>query len=329
VIQNTLCVCAVSAALACGLADRSEHADPGGEAGEDDGAGETENGGPGDDEPGGEDSLLDVGMPDFPGDPSEDEPCKKVDLLFVIDNSGSMGPHQANLIANFPGFVDGMKTELAEAEDYHIGIVTSDAYFENGDGCTDIGHLVTQTGGPGSSDSVCAPYSTGKRYMDDTEPDLYDKFACAAHVGTRGSSHEAPVEAAYQGISPGLNAAGACNEGFVRDDALLVIVIVTDEDDEMATEDCPWCGSEGTPPEWFDTIVGHKGGIEENVVVIAIVGQGWQQDCTNVLAVNIIEMTEMFTYGIVGDVCNPSYADFFAETLATIDLACEGFTPPG
>jgi hypothetical protein len=49
----------------------------------------------------------------------------------------------------------------------------------------------------------------------------------------------------------------------------------------------------------------------------------------NAEAVNIIEMTEMFTYGIVGDVCEPSYADFLTETLATIDLACDNFTPPG
>ena len=31
--------------------------------------------------------------------------CSKMDLLFVIDNSGSMGEEQTNLIANFPTFI--------------------------------------------------------------------------------------------------------------------------------------------------------------------------------------------------------------------------------
>ena len=36
------------------------------------------------------------------GDSSTDAGCKKVDLLFVIDNSGSMADEQINLVSSFP-----------------------------------------------------------------------------------------------------------------------------------------------------------------------------------------------------------------------------------
>jgi hypothetical protein len=50
---------------------------------------------------------------------------KDVDILFVIDNSGSMGEEQANLGANFPSFIDVLEAEDVEAN-YRIGITTTD-----------------------------------------------------------------------------------------------------------------------------------------------------------------------------------------------------------
>jgi hypothetical protein len=321
--------CAVVLALACGGDTRGEAstAAPSTDATSETGVADSDAEGGGDGPEEGDDGIhYDVGtMPDLVGD----ESCAKLDLLFVIDDSGSMALHQANLIANFPAFVEGMQTELADADSYHVGIVTSDAYGPNADGCTDLGHLVTQTGGPGSSEATCAPFATNERYMDGTEPDLAQKFGCVAQVGVHGSSHEAQVEAAYRATAPENNVEGACNASFIREDALLVVVIVTDEDDTMATEECPWCGSEGTVADWFETLVAHKQGIEENIVVLSIVGHQWQADCPAAKAENIIEMTEMFTYGSLGDVCAPDYADFFSDALSVIDTACDGFTPPG
>ncbi|MFO7561219.1 MAG: hypothetical protein R6X02_01145 [Enhygromyxa sp.] len=50
---------------------------------------------------------------------------KDVDILFVIDNSGSMGEEQANLGANFPTFIGVLEAEDVEAN-YRIGITTTD-----------------------------------------------------------------------------------------------------------------------------------------------------------------------------------------------------------
>ncbi|MCB0357749.1 MAG: VWA domain-containing protein, partial [Bdellovibrionales bacterium] len=47
-----------------------------------------------------------------------------VDILFVIDNSGSMGNHQANLARNVVSFTSSIVNNVLL--DYHIGVVTSD-----------------------------------------------------------------------------------------------------------------------------------------------------------------------------------------------------------
>ncbi len=50
---------------------------------------------------------------------------KDVDILFVIDNSGSMGEEQANLSANFPSFINVLEAPDVKAN-YRIGVTTTD-----------------------------------------------------------------------------------------------------------------------------------------------------------------------------------------------------------
>src|SRR5881394_453671 len=57
----------------------------------------------GDDTGGGPDAGGDPVFP--PDDSGNGAGCTKIDVLFVIDNSGSMGQEQTNLIANFPMFI--------------------------------------------------------------------------------------------------------------------------------------------------------------------------------------------------------------------------------
>ena len=53
----------------------------------------------------------------------EINPIRNVDIVFVIDNSGSMSEEQANLARNFPVFMD----ELAglQGADFQIASVTT------------------------------------------------------------------------------------------------------------------------------------------------------------------------------------------------------------
>lgn len=269
-----------------------------------------------------------------------DTGCTKVDLLFVIDSSGSMLDEQQTLVASFPEFVAAMQAQLANTESFHVGVTTSDAYPSNEQQCVLDGALVTQTGGEGASNKGCLPFTSGKRWMDETE-ELGSKFACAGQVGTSGDGNERPMYTMLRAVNPDLNAPGACNDGFIREDALLVVVVITDEEDDHEVPGCSVAqpGSPGEPLDWFNGLVFAKGGVESNIVVLSLIGPV-DPTCPGLdkcnggingaeLSSRISQFTSMFTYGSVGQICAPSYKQFFSDAISVIDSACENFMPPG
>ncbi len=275
------------------------------------------------------------------GDGGGTDSCTNVDILFVIDDSSSMGDNQQSLVASFPGFVAGIEASLQNAGSVHIGIVTSDDYAFNDPSCRHIGDLVTQTGGFDASGQVCGPFASGGRYLDEGEPDLASKFACAAKVGSQGNDDEKVMRGLLNALRPELNApdSGACNAGFARDDSLLVIVLISDEDDvpepymcdpnDAFDNPCDTVGSTGTPDEWKAELGGYKSNLDTNVVVLALVGLAGDNACGAVPASKLIGFANRFgANGYTDDVCAASYDQFFAAALPIIDQACEDYVPP-
>jgi hypothetical protein len=285
---------------------------------------------------------FDLGIVPDGGALPDDTGCENVDLLFVIDNSGSMADEQQNLINSFPGFAAAMQSQLESAESYHVGVVTSDTNAYNSLGCTLPGALVTKTGGLDASNQTCTPYASGKNYMNEDD-DLGQKFQCAAKVGIGGSGNEQPMYTMGQAIGAALNGPGACNDGFIREDALLVVVVITDEEDDHEVNACnqlPQSGSPGEPSDWYNTLVSAKQGIETNVVVLSLIGPPAPNTCPALDKCNggiqgaevgerIAQFTQMFTYGTIGQVCAPNFDTFFSDAIGVIDSACKNFKPPG
>lgn len=257
--------------------------------------------------------------------------CPNVDVLFVIDNSGSMADQQQSLIASFGGFVKGMQERLSGAKSYHIGVVSTDDYGGN-NGCGLIGDLITQTNGPNSTNATCAPFAGGGRFLTDAEPNLAAKFSCVAQIGTGGDDDERPARALMNALDPARNGPGACNAGFSRKDSLLVLVVITDEDDVPDGCDGQTCmtyGSGGTPDEWTSAVIQHKGGIAQNIVVLSLIGRKLDNPCGAVPASKMLGFTNNFgENGFIGDVCAQSYDQFFLDALPVIDKACENYIPP-
>ena len=122
-----------------------------------------------------------------------------VDILFVIDNSGSMGSNQTNLKNNFDAF---MAAFIAAGVDYHIGIITTDT-------SDFIGDVIT----------ISTP---------DPLTEFNDQIDSAT---TTGSAIEQGLLKSYEATSGTGDAAPGAATGFFRDSARLVIVYVSDEPD--------------------------------------------------------------------------------------------------
>lgn len=200
--------------------------------------------------------------------------------------------------------------------------------------CEDVmGAGVQYPRGIGASNVDCA-FATGRSYMDANEPDLAASFACAAKVGTGSSADtEQPMDALTQAVMAG-TAAASCNEGFLRDDAILVVTVITDENDEPDD-------STGSPQGWYQALKDAKHGDDGAVVVLGLVGDndlpgGICQPLSIDFATGaepaprLREFVGLFgERGLVGSVCATDYAPFFASTIEAIGQACDAFVPPG
>ena len=275
--------------------------------------------------------------------------CKKVDFLFVIDNSASMEDNQAALIASFPGFIDAIQNKLTDADDYHVMVVDSDddgrckqpCNMGNANvmefcakkmyhACTTELDVCDTTRGAGvvhpvglfATNAVC-PIAGGNRYILPEEPDLLGTFACVATVGTAGNPSERPMNGLTEALSPVLNGPGGCNAGFLRDDAILVITFLSDD---------PNYEDEGTPQDWFDAVVAAKQGNKDAIVVAGLIPQP-AMGCGGGGPTNGTHWAEFLAMwgerGIPGSICEPDYAPFFAQAVEVISETCENFTPPG
>lgn len=164
-------------------------------------------------------------------------PVRDVDLLFVIDNSGSMREEQQSLAAWSEDSLFGvLKTQALEDFNLHVAVVSTDVgagpYGIMGcEGNGDNGSMQTlpsSDGCPTPSGSyisnIAGPDGTRLANHDGT---VSEAFACIAQLGVSGCGFEQTLEAmkrALDGSNPG-------NEGFLREDALLAVIIVSDEDD--------------------------------------------------------------------------------------------------
>jgi hypothetical protein len=178
-------------------------------------------------------------------------PGNKVDLLFMVDDSSSMGAMQDELKSKFGEFLK-IFDNLAQTgfyTDLQIGVVTSDyGAGSKGDEPSQNARCDPYGGGKHgflqSGDGRCGPpighpyieyvYGAGGSVHNNLPPgkSLADTFTCMASVGAEGCGFEHQLEAVYAALKNKKE-----NAGFLRDDALLAVVFVTNEDDGSAPPD--------------------------------------------------------------------------------------------
>ncbi|MCU1276649.1 MAG: hypothetical protein JWM53_195, partial [bacterium] len=177
---------------------------------------------------------------------------RNVDILVMIDNSPGTSPKIAELRNRFPALLQRLGDFAANGQpaSYHIGVVDSDLgagpFTLNQGQCHPDGDggLLRVGPGPGASGpAVCAGLTlgNGERFIDYDSGsgatniggfNVADAFSCISQVGTAGCGFEAPLEAVYRVLTT-----PSVNPGFLRDDSLIAVLWMTDEDDCSAPPD--------------------------------------------------------------------------------------------
>ncbi len=270
---------------------------------------------------------------------------KKIDFLFVISNANTMAIKQERLLAAFPGFMDAIE---AKGIDKHILVTTSRPLWKMYD-CADcisdcdkngsppecgaqltecdskLGAAYTFPHGEGATNRRCT-LAGGTPYITSKEVQVDSAFKCLATVGIGGTNAYA-AGAVRAAISPAMNAEGACNDGFLRKDALLVITIITDTGDVDSLD---------SPEEWAADVLAAKNGDPDAIYLLVITSDA---DIPGHLCkpeqVGLDEKgrlrvwTEMMDHASNQSICAEDYVPFFEDALTTIFELCESFVPPG
>jgi hypothetical protein len=166
-------------------------------------------------------------------------PNRDLDILFVVDSSGSMTDHQIELALNFPLMMDALGQLESGLPNLHIGVVTSDMGTQGSNGA--VGPAIGAPGAGGCADVGDDGDLIGSAFMNDRyiididdgaggrttnySSGLRDVFANIAQVGANGCGFEQHLGAMRRALG------NPANAGFLRPEANLAVVIIADEDD--------------------------------------------------------------------------------------------------
>lgn len=197
-------------------------------------------------------------------------PTTRADMLFVIDNSGSMADNQANLRRNFVLLADYLQHQTI---DFQVGVITTDS--------------ATLRGTP----SVI--------YAGDDDP--VAEFDRNANVGTSGSGSERGFQQAQLALSPPL-VTGA-NMRFLRPDSALELIFVSDEEDQSS-------GTVDSYLAFFRSLIGPGRVSRVRVsAIVGDVPSGCDNTTGDADPGARYVQAVRATNGVFGSICNPSFAN--------------------
>jgi hypothetical protein len=199
----------------------------------------------------------------------------EVDILLVIDDSCSMADEQNSLAANFAAFMSAASTGNGN---WRVGVTTTDTFSVRG-------QLLRSAGNPS--------------FLTPTTPNVANLFADKVRVGVSGSGYEQPFAAMAQAVTEP-NRSGA-NAGFLRQNAALAVVIVTD-----ALEQSP--NSVGS---YLAAVRAAKQNRNE-LVSVSVVGpfSPTSSTCSTEGAVDVSRYSSIITQtnGVRSDICTQNWA---------------------
>lgn len=243
---------------------------------------------------------------------SQKEIQTKIDILWVIDNSGSMRTSQENVANNFQSFITGFASRNL---DYKMAVTTTAAWQA----------IFTADPTRSKFKSYTDPLNNiTTDVMTPETPNLEDVFLNIIIQGTTGTGDER----AFQSFRETLN--NSLNAGFIRSDSHLAVIIVSDEDDFSHDGSDFKDGIYTTPPmhsvqsyvDSLETITNSFGPdrrfsvstIQINDETCRVALGGGSARKVGIRYQELVSLTE----GKAGDLCNPNFGDELTKIAENI-----------
>lgn len=236
-----------------------------------------------------------------------DAVCKHVDLVIAVDGSSSMTEElQAMRDVIFPAFSQRLRTLGANLDDFRVATL---------DACPTPANFHTR-GAAGECN-----FSSGQAWIESNSPQIDAEFACVGDIYladqqcTGSNDDEQPASSVIAALQ-----ANGPNAGFQRDDALLIVVAITDEDEQPT-------GAADTPADIYRGLVQSVAGDPRRMVFLGI---GGARSCDGAYgsadrAEDLQELTGLFENhdrGVFWDLCQGRLEDGLDEAFRVIENAC-------
>ncbi|MDP2317043.1 MAG: hypothetical protein Q8P41_29390 [Pseudomonadota bacterium] len=217
----------------------------------------------------------------------EQSPVEKIDVLMVVDDSSSMESYQYQLGSNFQAFISWF---VEGNVDYQIAVTTTD---------------------DGNDSSVSDPARgafVGPIIRSDMDLATAEElFRVEVNVGTNGSGIETGLKTAHLALTDTERLGDQITE-FLRDDASLSIVFVSDEEDSS-----PWPVNDYINA--FFELKGHRDRDAFNASALTVTDESL---CSDALAEYSSPGTRYVdaasqTHGLTGNLCDSDFSQIVTD----------------
>lgn len=235
----------------------------------------------------------------------------KLDILFVINDQPSMSAFQQALVTSMGSF---MRTFETKGFDFKIAVTTSSAYMAD----PTLKNYNPANEALADFNDYNGTVHSGVPILFPTDLDLYGNFAINAKPNKNTSGQDGR---AFSSLRQALVNTRPVNNGFLRSDSFLAVIIVDNQDDFSGNERCTGCNVSGRynastldPVDvyinFLNTVTNSGGATARyNVSAMTQIAAPCQSGTNMVRIMDLATKTN----GVLGDICQ---ADFGPSMVA-------------
>ncbi|HAG90449.1 MAG TPA: hypothetical protein DCL41_01170 [Bdellovibrionales bacterium] len=228
---------------------------------------------------------------------------KKVDILFIIDNSGSMSQEHQHLAQRIDGFMN-----LVKDLDWQIAMTSTDPRTGKVVKGPDGAYRTWGDGEFRSFDGL-----DGSQFiLKATEENLanaQNKIGNAIDMGTSGSGDERGISALSRALNKRIYS--PIHSEFFRSDSALVVILISDED-ECSNGKCIDANSANKPQNLLNQVTNEFGG-QKIFKFHSIIRSPTNSTCTQAYGATYYNQMSLLSGGTVGSICDSDYSQILND----------------